>query len=467
MPSDTAGVGEPRAFTVAELADALRGLLQYSFPDDLWVEGEIRNMNRSRTGHVYFELVDPDTMPGQAPSAMLSVVLFKTTRELVNQHIRRSGAAIRMDDGVRIRIRAVPDLYPPTGRLQLRMTGIDPTYTLGQMLSARDRLIGQLREEGVLTRNQLVEFPLLPLHIGLVTAASSAACADFLNELESSGIGFTVTLVDAPVQGDQAPFAVAAALATCERAGAQVIALVRGGGARTDLVAFDHELVARAIVARSVPVLTGVGHEIDSSVADAVAHLALKTPTACAAHLAEAVCAVDRQLADHQTRLARLATARLREQERRLVALGRQIQLAPRGSLVRAGAQLERHRHRLVERTGVRLVAAGRRLDHATATLEVAPNLSLAAANRRVAAAADDLLRQPTRALGSHTRRVDELDARRRLLDPARLLARGWSITTDRDGVVVRSASQVAAGATLRTRVGDGAITSTVTEVTT
>lgn len=459
-------VDEPRSFTVAELADALKGLLQYSFPDDVWVEGEIRNMNRSRAGHVYFDLVDPDPVAGQAPLALLPVVLFKTTRELVNTHIRRSGAAIRMDDGVRIRIRAVPDFYPPSGRLQLRMTGIDPRYTLGQLLSARDLLVALLREEGVLECNQALAFPLVPLHVGLVTAAASAACADFLQELEASGIAFTVTLVDAAVQGDQAPRAVAAALASAEAAGVQVIAVVRGGGARTDLVAFDHELVARAVIACQVPVLTGIGHEVDTSVADAVAHLALKTPTACAAHLVGAVRAVEARLSVNEARLARLGTTRLREQEHVLLSLGRQIQLAPRGSLARAAAHLDRHRHEVGLRAAARLAGSRRRLDARRARLAVAPWWYLDAARRRVDGAEQVVGRRPGRALLAHQRRLDDLDARRNLLDPARLLARGWSITTAADGTIVRSVGAVASGSVLHTRVGDGAITSRVTGTT-
>ena len=273
----------PMTFTVAELADRIKQVLGDAFGGDLWVEGEIRNLSRARSGHVYFDLVEPspDSGASKQPEASISVALFRFNRERVEETLRRHGG-MAMEDGMKVRIQSELDFWPPRGRLQLYMSGIDPNFTLGELEAERLRLLEKLRDEGLLAKNQAVPFPVAPLRIGLVTSNGSAAHHDFCDELEASGLAWDVVLADTPVQGIDAPPFIAAAIGAVGRAGVDVIAVVRGGGARTDLVAFDNETVARAIANAPVPVVTGIGHEIDRTIADEVAHEAQKTPTAAA-----------------------------------------------------------------------------------------------------------------------------------------------------------------------------------------
>ena len=280
---------DPMSFTVAELGERIKQVLNDAFGDELWVEGEIRNLSRARSGHMYFDLVEPepDGSAGRQPEATVSVALFRFNRERVEETLRRHGG-MAMEDGMKIRIQAKLDFWPPGGRLQLYMSGIDPNFTLGELEAERLRLLEKLHDEGLLTKNRSVSFPVAPLRIGLVTSNGSAAHHDFWDELVNSGLAWEVLLADTPVQGADAPPRIAAAIGAVGQAGVDVIAVVRGGGSRTDLVAFDNELVARAIAAASVPVVTGVGHEIDRTIADEVAHEAQKTPTACAVFIVSA-----------------------------------------------------------------------------------------------------------------------------------------------------------------------------------
>ena len=147
---------------------------------------------------------------------------------------------------------------------------------------ARAALLAKLAEEDLLRANADRPMPLVPLRVGLATSDGSAAEADFLDELRRSGFAFRVLRADTRVQGSDAPRSIASAIRMLATHRLDVLALVRGGGARTDLAAFDDEAVARAIAACPVPVVTGIGHEVDTSVADEVAHTAAKTPTACA-----------------------------------------------------------------------------------------------------------------------------------------------------------------------------------------
>ncbi|MCB0963177.1 MAG: exodeoxyribonuclease VII large subunit, partial [Acidimicrobiales bacterium] len=256
-------------WTVGELSTQVARVLAGAFPDDVWVAGQIRNLNRSSAGHVYFDLAEP-TAGGEVPKAQLSVTLLAPERHVVNEQLKRAGGAVRMDDGIEVRLVGRVRWYGPRGTVQLRMHGIDPAFTLGRLEADRDRILAALAAEGLLDRNGRLAMPAVPLRVGLVTSVGSAAHADVLATLEASGIGFVVRQVHARTQGPDCGPQVAAALARVAAAGVDVVLLVRGGGARTDLAAFDTDRIARAIATLDVPVLTGIGHEIDRTIADEV-----------------------------------------------------------------------------------------------------------------------------------------------------------------------------------------------------
>ena len=404
--------------TVGELSDAITRVVADGFPDEVWVRGEISGIKRSRNDHVYFDLVDPGTL-GDSARSSVSVALFSGNKRNVNAQLKRAGITGKvMVDGLEIRIRGRIGAH--RNRVQLVMSAIDPEYTLGRLAVDRERLLQALLAEGLLRRNASTPLPPAPLRVGLVTSAGSAACTDFLHELESSGLAWQVRLVDTRVQGDDAERHLVAGLRTAARTGVEVIALVRGGGARTDLMAFDAEAVARTIAASPVPVFTGVGHEVDRSVADEVAHTATKTPTACAAELVGLV----------RTFLERTEVRR---------------------------AELERRALRSVDRHE-------RHLREAAASCAHRGTRSVDRQAREVERHTAEIARRGPRALADATRHLDGVEVQLRALDPERALQRGWSITRDQDGRIVRAANQVAEGTVLVTQVAQGSIRSTVTE---
>jgi len=411
---DTEGL---TTLTVSELSQRIGAVLRRGFNAPVWVEGEIHSLSRPASGHVYFDLVEPSPTARRG-AASIPVVLWESDKHGVNQTLKEQGAGLRMTDGLAVRIRGSVTLYAAQSRVQLQMTAIDPAYTLGRMAAERDRLLQALLAEGLLDRNAGRPLPAVPLRVGLVTSDGSAACHDFLHELEASGLGWQVSVVHAQVQGQLAGAAVAGALRRAIEHDVDVVALVRGGGARSDLVAFDSELIARAIAHLPVPVLTGIGHETDDSVADAVAHTRYKTPTACAAGLV-----------DHVRRYCA-------RRDEAWAAIGR-----------RADDRLGRHGRRL-DATAAAVVAAGRRGLRNQET-------ALTSAARQVAGDAPRITRQAQRHL-------DGLEARVRVLDPARTLARGWSITRTADGRLVRSPHEVVPGDRLLTQVAAGQVQSVV-----
>jgi exodeoxyribonuclease VII large subunit len=451
-------VPEP-TYSVGELSDAIGNAVRASFRDEVWVRGEIHDLSRPASGHVYLTLVEDRPEGGKAS---LSVMLSAANKVAVNRALTRAGGSVRMVDGTEVRIRGRLDWYGPRGQLQLRMTAIDPAYTLGQLELARAELLARLEAEGLLGRNRALPMPLVPLRIGLVTSRGSAAEADFLDELARSGLSFHVIAVDVRVQGAGAPRAISRGIASAAARACDVIALVRGGGARTDLACFDDELVARAIARCPVPVVTGIGHEIDRSVADEVAHTAEKTPTACAQMLTVRVGEYTRRLEELWSVIARVGQRHLTAHELAVRSHAHRAQRSVRAALDSAAARLDAHAVRSRRAGMVAAARAEQRLGRDVGRLTGAARVQVRDATSAVAVAERRLVARGPRAIAEAARVLDGVDARVRALDPERALARGWSITRTADGRVVRSPADVTAGDTLLTRLAGGEVRSTV-----
>ena len=428
--------------TVGQLASGIDAALSSWFAGELWVVGEIDSLRRSNSGHVYFQLVERSDEHSRA-TASIDVALFDAARRFVNTQLRTAGG-VRMTDGMQVRIRGRLEYYSPQGRVQLRMSGIDPAYTLALLLTERDRVLGALAADDLLHRNRETTMPPLPLHVGLATSDGSAAMADVVDELRRSGYAWRLTVAPIPVQGRGAEAVIARAVDTLARADVDVIAIVRGGGSRLDLSTFDSEAIGRAIATCTTPVLTGIGHEIDMSVADVVAHQNFKTPTACAIALVDRVRETHGQTERLWSAIGSTAPSLVREAERGISAGSRRVAWL-------TSTQLDAARHG-VDRTSQRIRDAARQ--------------HVAVADARVVRLADQLTRRPARALAQAERELEVREAVAQGADPSRLMKRGWSITRTATGSVVRDLADVALGDQLLTTVATGVIASEVTATT-
>ena len=404
--------------TTTELGNLLKQGLRTLFPQQVWVEGQITGLRTPRAGHVYFDLIDPPEEPGQPAPAKFSVAMWRGTRTKVEKVLAEAGN-LALENDLQVRILVKLDFYVPHGRLQLIMEGIDPSFTLGKLAADRDRLLRALADEGLIDQNRNVFLADPPLRVGLVTSIGSAAHADFVTELENSGFGFNLLVCDTRVQGEGAAEQVAHNLQVVASHKPDVVALVRGGGSAADLLVFDNELVARTITALPVPVFTGIGHEIDQSVADLVAHKSFKTPTACAGALVDAVRLYDDLLTGLRTALGERVHVVLDHAQQRQDHLSQRITQSASHAINRQSDRLKNLCQRLV-------ITAPQRLDRCHDQLET---------------------------------QVLQL----RALDPARVLARGWSITRTVDGGLITHVGDVSAADELITTLADGTVSSTVT----
>lgn len=425
--------GEP-TYSVGELADAVNGALRRQFGDGVWVRGEIQGYSE-KNGHAYFKLVESS---GDR-RAVLDVSFFANVRMRLRPLLQRH--RLNLAEGMKVRVFGVLDYYAANGRLSLKMAGIDPRYTLGEMAMERDEVIRRLVASGLYDANRRHTVAVMPLRIGLVTSVNSAAWHDFMKQLQDSGHGFGVRVIDVRVQGDHAEDMVTAAIRTLgRRTDVDVVVVIRGGGSRTELAMFDSESIATAIAMACVPVYTGLGHETDRSIADEVAHTAFKTPTACAVALIGSVQSFSNRAESTWQMIASDAVRQVDASDAGLLQTARRIEQRTIGAVERAGQRLADRAHRIS-------LSSVRVLDHGEAGL---------------ARSAERLGRRPGQNLDQQQRIIDQIEARVRLLDPVHTLARGWSLSRTADGRIVRGVADLAPGDTVVTTVADGRVTSVV-----
>ena len=420
MTPDLPGIAP--VLTVTELNRRVRALLENQF-EMLWVSGELSNVKRAASGHWYFCLKDPN--------AQIECAMFRTRAQFLD---------FRPEDGQRVEVRARVTLYEPRGNYQLVVEEVRRAG-LGALYEAFEKLKAKLEGEGLFESARKRPLPAFPRAIGIVTSPAAAALRDVLTTLARRAPMVPVVLYPAQVQGEGAGEQVARAIALAnQRAECEVLIVCRGGGSLEDLWAFNEEAVARAIFASRLPVVSGVGHETDFSIADFVADLRAATPTAAAvaaspdrAGLVDQLGAVRRRLARDLRRIVETAGQRLDVASRRLLTPAQRI---------------EHDRERLAQ--------------HARRLRRAMPDMI--AGRREVERAAKRLAAGATRAATERARRIAALRASLGHLDPTQVLGRGYSIVRGPDGHVVRSSAALGRGDAIDIRFGEGAAKAKVEE---
>ena len=435
--------GDPDgALTIADFYERVRRALATEFPDEVWVTGEIRGFRESR-GHRYLELADAgaESATGRGAAQQLEVVCWAREWPPIGHLLAEAG--VDLEVGRVVRVRGKVSVWEGGSKLRFTLTALDVEALLGGIAAARRRLLLALEAEGLLEKNRRLPLPIVPLRIGLVTSPGSEAHRDFVGQLDRSGFAFDVHLEPSLVQGTDAPVQIVAALERLEAFAPDLAVIVRGGGARGDLAAFDSESVARAIAAAPFPVWAGVGHTGDHSVADEVVAAAWITPTACGEAVVARVASFWSEIEHGARALVTIVTSRLVTVTDRLASVESGLARSARHQLDRRSAELAAARASVVRATATELRGESTRVAYRAVTLR-------------------DVAR---RALSSEGSNLDRRTQVLRAFDPTRQLERGWSLT-HRDGVVVRSYADVEAGQTLVTRLVDGEVRSTVTGAT-
>src|ERR1700694_670391 len=385
--------------TVSELLRSVRDTLERRFPL-LWVRGELSNLSRVPSGHCYFTLKDA--------TAQVDCVMFRSRAAALDWEPR---------DGAQVEVRALVTLYEPRGRFQLTVEGMRPAG-LGPLYERFLRLKEKLEREGLFNVAAKREPPAFPGCIGVLTSPAAAALRDVLTTLARRNPAIPVIVYPVPVQGEAAAGRIAAMLAIANaRDECDVLLLVRGGGSIEDLWSFNEEKVARALRASRIPVVVGVGHETDFTIADFAADRRAPTPTAAAALVSPSRAELLAQLADCARRV-------VREMRRRLeYAMQNTDSLARR--LVHPGERLRSHQQLATQLLARLAFSFSHRIHRCGALLE-------------------------------------RLQATLASVDPTAVLSRGYSITRTAAGELVRDAAQVRDGERLHTTLARGSLESEV-----
>ncbi|NLW80854.1 MAG: exodeoxyribonuclease VII large subunit [Desulfovibrionales bacterium] len=451
-------------FTVRTLTQAVKDVLEGEFPF-VWVRGQISNLSKPPSGHVYFSLKDEE--------AILNVVWFKGAQpkagkdegECVNPLTGEVGEAFQLSDGLEVLVAGRMNVYPPRGAYQL-VAELVQGQGQGELAIAFEAMKAKLQAKGYFDQDRKMALPRNPRRVAVVTAPQGAALQDFLRIAADRGFGATVRIYPSLVQGESAPAQIAAALDRADMDGwAEIVVLIRGGGSLEDLWAFNTEPVAEAISRARMPVLTGVGHEVDTTIADLVADQRAATPSH-AAQILWTERGVLRQQADE------MLMALTRGMDRYLAGQGAcltaQAQAlfwsSPIRHLERAGFELERLGDRL--RQSARNRVENRALD--LARLDERLHKSFGPARIMVSKAELGRFSTALELAGVAFVRDREdllrgLQGRLAALDPGAPLARGYALVRNEAGRFVRVCSDVRPGEGIRVYVSDGEFGAEVT----
>jgi exodeoxyribonuclease VII large subunit len=379
--------------SISELNRRARQILEGNFPL-LWVAGEVSNLTRATSGHVYFSLKDA--------TAQVRCVMFRSRAQVLPW---------RLENGQQVEAQVLVSLYEARGDFQLNVEAMRRAG-LGQLFEAFARLKAKLESEGLFADERKRTLPMYPRSIGIVTSAQAAALRDILTALKRRAPHVPVIIYPTLVQGDQAAGAIAAAIDKAnQRNECDVLIVARGGGSIEDLWAFNEEISARAIADSRIPVVSGVGHETDFTIADFAADLRAATPTAAAELVSAGWFSARRELKQQYTQLQTLMRRRIENRMQTLDLLAHRL-ISPQQQL----AQMRQHTHLLQAR-----------LQHAAHN-----------------------------ALQKKRARLDRLGDAIGHLNPEATLARGYSIVRNAAGEIVRDSAQFKPGDAVHLRFGKG-----------
>ena len=417
-----------KVLTVSELTRSIRGTLETKFRAT-WVQGEVSNYKAHPNGHQYFTLKDA--------RAQIACVIWRDSMAPQRQPIT---------DGARIQVFGTVTVFEARGQYQLSVQIVQP-FGRGLLQAKFEALKAKLEAEGLFDAARKRALPKFPKRIGIVTSASGAAIRDILNILRRRAPWLSILINPVRVQGSGAAQEIAVAIRELATPNenfepVDVIIVTRGGGSIEDLWEFNEEIVARAITAAEVPVVSAVGHEIDSTIADFVADLSAPTPSAAAELIVRDVVDLVRDLEGSTRRLGRELLNRLRDAQQRL----------------------DHARETLRRCLGHKIDNYRRVLAHALATLQArSPVRELMLRRNRFGDLQRRLRDLPKHNLELARHRFERIEGILRVLGPEATLRRGYSITTDASGQLIRSVESVRAKMKIKTRVSDGEFESTAT----
>jgi exodeoxyribonuclease VII large subunit len=409
--------------SLSALLAQVKSALVETLPDQYWIIGEILELHENRNGHCYLELIEKHP-ENDSLMARARGTIWASRYSMLRPYFETS-TGTSLKSGIKLLCKVAVEFHPQYG-FSLNISDIDPAYTLGDLARKKQETISRLRKEGVFDMNKEIPFPEVPQRIAVISSETAAGYGDFMKTLETNSYSFrfSTMLFPAVMQGEDAPGSIIAALDKIHESEElfDCVAILRGGGSKADLESFNHYDLAYFITQYPLPVLTGIGHERDESVADMVASYAHKTPTAVAEFLIDQLLSFEFRLSALYDRMAALVKGRVQGQLSKLDRYRGDLLHLTRGMLQKHSEQLSRQDQLMRRELDMQLA---RRKDY----------LAL-------------------------------LEKRTELVNPKNILKRGYSMTLV-NGKTISSARSVLPGSKLETRLLQGTIVSIVEHIRT
>ena len=359
--------------TLKQLQRQIKLLIEGALPLPVWIVAEVAELKVNYSGHCYMELVEksePKRGGTSTPTAQARAVVWRSQWAMLAPYFRQQTGS-ELEVGMKILAKVLVSYHELYG-LSLQISDIDPSYTLGEAERQKQMTIAQLKADGVWDMNRELTMPYLVQRIAVVSSASAAGYRDFINELREGGYAFRCDLFDAVVQGAAAEESICAALeeVALKQEQYDAVVMIRGGGSASDLSCFNSYRLCSYVAQFPLPILTGIGHDKDTSVADMVAHTPLKTPTAVAAWLTDRMARIDGWLEDMRVQLTQLVGAMTRREELRLEQLAAELKLQAATYCQRAATSLELMREQVLGLVQQRLVRERMRIEMLESSVE-------------------------------------------------------------------------------------------------
>ena len=434
-----------QTYTLYQLNQAIKESLKLVIPDTIWVRAEIHNISTNYSGHCYIDLVEKSEFNDQIIAKQRATIWASTYRVLAQKFQQATNSSLQA--GMKILVEVSVEFHELYG-LSLNVKDIDPTYTLGELQRRRLEIIQRLKNCGLIDKNKRLPMPRLVQRIAVISSPTAAGYADFVHQLQNNSYGFAydITLFPAIMQGTQTEESILVALdkifhssLLTPHSSFDIVVIIRGGGATSDLQAFDSESLAERCANFPLPIITGIGHLRDETILDLVAYLNLKTPTAVAEYLISRTLELDMELLSLGERLQKSVILRLEQEKNLLTSLSSYIPQYALRLLASSDNKLTSLQHRIELKTADFIAKNRTLLDRREEQIKVlAPNL-----------------------LKTKQSQLDILQTKLQLLDPQQLLKKGYSFTTH-NGKLVTLTAQLASGDIITTTLADGTVDSVV-----
>lgn len=449
-------------FPVSAITKRIKDYLAPAMAAEFWVRGELYNVS-NRGGHYYGSLIETDKSGRTV--AKVEIRLWSGQYQSIRRKFQQAGMELKMTSGMQYGFLCKLTFHNIYG-LALEIRDADPQFNLGEMERRRQEIINKLKSEHRFEMNKQVPLTFLPQRIGLITSGSSAAYSDFMKTLNSSLWGFIIYLADARMQGDATEETVLKAMEVLRQLDLDLVVITRGGGSKSDLYSLDNLKIALAISEYPIPVWTGIGHEIDTSVLDYVAHTSFKTPTAVAEHLVALYDTLKINLDNFQDRLFYHWQ---KEYHRNNEAISQAVNLlksSPRYYLQQLNSRLNQTAGRLQDTTLMRLKRWSLLLNSYVHKLRSYPDSRLQQFALKLEYQVSSF--QLFKYIGLLNEQSRKLKDYRRLLkanDPLNNLKKGYTIVYDQDKKMIRSVHDLKANSEITTLFSDGEISSKINNI--